>query len=64
MLSITAAPAAKTGAVLPKGLTYSSGLLTTQASFAQLYVYFGIRAELPSGAGFWPTFWLLPTDGT
>lgn len=58
VLEVTAAPA--TG--LPAGLTHTSGLITTQASFSQTYGYFEVRAQLPAGAGFWPAFWLLPSD--
>lgn len=58
-LTITAAPAGG----LPNGATYSSGLITTHASFRPTYGYFEIRAKLPSGAGMWPAFWLLPADG-
>jgi len=42
---------------------YVSGLLTTQASFAQKYGYFEIRAKIPHGTGVWPAFWMLANDG-
>lgn len=64
VLTITAAPAS--AEVLPfiDGHTYTSGLLTTKFTFAQQYGYFEIKAALPGGQGFWPAFWLLPTDNT
>ena len=63
VLTITASksPTADLGAL--DGYQYTSGLLTTEKSFAQLYGYFEIRAELPTGQGVWPAFWLLPANG-
>lgn len=42
---------------------YISGILTSQASFAQKYGYFEIRSKIPHGTGVWPAFWLLANDG-
>lgn len=51
---------------------WTSGMVTTggpfentepKPSFAFRYGYAEIRAQLPSGRGFWPAFWLLPASG-
>lgn len=63
VLTITAAPVTSDVAPWVDGRSYTSGLLTSQGAFAQLYGYFEIRAALPAGQGFWPAFWLLPSDG-
>ena len=58
----TATPAADVSAL--HGYKYTSGLLTTQKSFSQLYGYFEIKAELPNARGAWPAFWMLPENPT
>ena len=60
VLSITATPAAP--GTTPEGQAYRSGVITTFHSFAQTYGYFAVRAELPSGQGLWPAFWMEPAN--
>jgi len=45
-----------------EGQLYTSGLLTTERYFSQLYGYFEIRTQYPLGKGLWPGFWMLATD--
>lgn len=45
-----------------KRFGYSSGLITTAASFHMTYGYVEVRAQLPAGRGLWPAFWMLPVD--
>jgi len=63
-LTITAAPTlpGAQASLQAGGLPYTSGLITTQGSFAQNQGYFEIRAQTPDSAGFWAAFWMLPVD--
>ncbi len=61
VLTIQAAPAAAGSNAL--NLPYTSGVITTEDSFNQLYGYFEIDAKMPAGQGLWPAFWLLPASG-
>jgi beta-glucanase (GH16 family) len=62
ILTISAQPSpAGWGAQLEQQ-PYTSGLLTTDGTFAQTYGYFEMRAQVPDGKGLWPAFWLLPSD--
>jgi beta-glucanase (GH16 family) len=63
ILSITANPTPAADLAALGNYKYTSGLITTQKSFNQEYGYFEIKAQLPSGKGMWPAFWLLPTSG-
>ena len=47
-----------------KNAHYTGGMLTSYHTFAQTYGYFEMRAQMPDSEGSWPTFWLLPTDGS
>ena len=64
VLEIWAEPASERVAPLIWGRRYTSGLITTKYSFSQLYGVFEIRARVPKGRGFWPGFWLLPSDSS
>jgi beta-glucanase (GH16 family) len=61
ILTITAQPSPDTS--LTDGLPYVSGLINTYGAFSQTYGYFEISAQVPSGQGLWPAFWLLPQSG-
>jgi len=41
---------------------YTSGKLTTSATFTQAYGRFEARMKLPRGQGMWPAFWMLGND--
>jgi Ca2+-binding RTX toxin-like protein len=60
-LVITAEPIAD-GSAATKHYEYTSGMISTQSSFWQTYGYFEMTAELPTDAGTWPAFWMLPVD--
>lgn len=44
------------------GKSYSSARLITKNKGDWKYGYIEMRAQLPSGRGTWPAFWMLPTD--
>jgi beta-glucanase (GH16 family) len=44
------------------GSSYTSARLKTQSLYARKYGRFEFRARLPSGLGFWPSFWMLGSD--
>src|SRR6185295_5699228 len=58
--TITATPTAPAAVYPTWGAEYTSGMLNTLGSFEQKYGYFEMRAQLPTSAGAWPAFWLLP----
>ncbi|WP_329084594.1 ricin-type beta-trefoil lectin domain protein [Streptosporangium sp. NBC_01469] len=42
---------------------YTSGKLTTAATFTRAYGRFEARMKIPRGKGIWPAFWMLGTGG-
>jgi serralysin len=46
------------------GYGYTSGFISTKPTFSQTYGFFEMRADIPSAAGAWPAFWLIPADGS
>ena len=59
ILKISARPVDAADKPYLYGYKYTSGLLTSQDSLQQLYGYFEVRADLPSGKGMFPAFWML-----
>jgi beta-glucanase (GH16 family) len=64
ILTLTADNAASGIQPLINSYLYTSGMLTTRYSFSQLYGYFEMKAQMPSGQNLWPAFWLMPVDDT
>ena len=44
------------------GSDYTSARITTKSKGDWKYGYIEMRAMIPTGAGTWPAFWLMPTD--
>jgi beta-glucanase (GH16 family) len=64
VLSLTAAHTDPSIKPYINNYEYTSGMINSYYSFSQTYGYFEMSAQLPKGQGFWPAFWLLPTNGT
>jgi len=64
VLTLTADHAAPAIQPLINGYKFTSAMLTTHKSFAQLYGYFEIRAQMPCGQNMWPAGWLMPVNDT
>jgi beta-glucanase (GH16 family) len=49
--------------VTVSGVTYpyTSGVLSTYPNFSQMYGLFEINCKMPTGAGYWPAFWMKST---
>jgi beta-glucanase (GH16 family) len=62
VLAIIAKPADPAVKPCIGGADDTSGLITTEPSFAQTYGRFVARLKMPAGKGLWPAFWLLPAD--
>jgi beta-glucanase (GH16 family) len=45
------------------GNNYTSGKLLSIGNFSQTYGHFEARVKVPSSAGTWPAFWMLPNVG-
>ena len=63
VMEINASELTATEQALADGQAYSSGLLTTEMTFAASSGYIEIRADIPDEQGFWSALWLLPADG-
>lgn len=63
-LTITASPIPDAAKPYTGNYAFTSGMLSSEATFAQTYGYFQMTATLPSGHGAFPAFWLLPADNS
>jgi len=61
-LVISAQPLPAADAPYVGGHQFSSGMISSQNSFAQTYGYFQMTATLSGTPGAWPAFWMLPTN--
>jgi Ca2+-binding RTX toxin-like protein len=61
-LTITASPTPAADLPYVGNYGFTSGVLTSAATFAQTYGYFEMTAQLPDGHGAFPAFWLLRAD--
>lgn len=62
-MTISATPLTAAQQALADGQEYSSGILTTELSFAASSGYIEISADVPDEQGFLSAFFLLPADG-
>ena len=62
-LTIQATPTPSSLLSSVKNQPYLSGELNTQGTFSQEYGLYEEKAQIPSGQGLWPAFWLLPENG-
>ena len=47
----------------PDRRDFSSGIISSYGKWVQRYGYFEARMKLPTGAGLWPAFWMMPDRG-
>jgi beta-glucanase (GH16 family) len=64
VMAITASQTPSQDLAALGGAQYVSGVMTTENSFSMTYGYVEMSAEMPTGDGLWPAFWMLPENGT
>ena len=62
-MTIRASALGSEQSALADGLTYGSGMLSTEMSFATNGGYIEISADIPDQTGLWSAFWMMPADG-
>lgn len=61
-LDLIAEPASPQVQAAIGGRPYTSGMISSQPSFNQMYGYFEASVKLPRGKGLWPAVWMLPSN--